>query len=297
MSTPHYPPARVAMVTGGTGGIGRAVALRLAREGDQVLIVGRDPRRGADVLTALRSIRPEQEHAFIAADLSLLTESARAADEVGRRTDRLDAMVFCAGILSVVPEWTSEGLERTFALNYLSRYILTRRLLPLVEGSSSGRLVFVAAAGRYPDSLDFTDLQHRNGRSGLAVAGRTQFANDLLAVELAERLAATRVEVSCVYPGVVATDVFRNARGLPAAVRLLAPLVQRLAAASPEKAATTPAYLARDPGAVGTSGRFFGPNCKRLTVPERALRPDRRDLLWAASSELIRAAGLRVTPL
>ena len=168
---------RVSLVTGGTDGIGRAVALLLARGGDRVLFVGRSAERGARVLAELREALPGVDHAFLRADLSLLSETARVADEAARLTDRLDAAVFCAGILSTVPEWTTEGLERNFVLNYLSRYLLARRLLPTLEEAPSGRLVLVANAGRYRDSLDFDDLQYHRGRPGLRVAERTQFAN------------------------------------------------------------------------------------------------------------------------
>jgi NAD(P)-dependent dehydrogenase (short-subunit alcohol dehydrogenase family) len=279
---------RVALVTGGTAGIGRAVALQLARGGDRVLFVGRSAERGAETLTALRDARPDIDHVFLPADLSLLAETARVADELTRRTDRLDAAVFCAGILSTVPEWTSEGLERNFVLNYLTRYLLARRLVPLLSQAPAGRLVLVSNAGMYGDSLNFDDLQHRRGKPGLKVAGRTQFANDLLATELAERLRGTRVEVTCVFPGIVSTDVFRNARGLPRIVRALAPYLQRLMAISPETAARTPVYLAQDPRAVGTRGRFYGPQLKQRPVPARARRTDRRARLWAATEDLVR---------
>jgi NAD(P)-dependent dehydrogenase (short-subunit alcohol dehydrogenase family) len=279
---------RVSLVTGGTNGIGRAVALRLARYGDRVLFVGRSAERGGRVLSELRQVRPGVDHAFLAADLSLLPETARVADEVERLTGRLDAAVFCAGILSTVPEWTSEGLERNFVLNYLTRYLLARRLLPALKDAPSGRLVLVSNAGMYGDTLDLDDLQHRRGGPGLRVAGRTQFANDLLCTELAARLAGTRVEVTCVFPGLTDTDVFRNARGLPRILRLLAPAVMRLAALSPEEAACTPVFLAQDAGAMGTGGRFYGPKLKRRKVPARARRPERRAGLWAASEELVR---------
>jgi NAD(P)-dependent dehydrogenase (short-subunit alcohol dehydrogenase family) len=113
------------------------------------------------------------------------------------------------------PEETSEALERAFVLNYLSRYLLSRRLLPALAAAPSGRLVLVANAGRYRDTLNFDDLQPCRGKPGLAVAGRTQFANDLFAVELAERVADTRVQVTCVDPGMVKTDVFRKCAGGP----------------------------------------------------------------------------------
>lgn len=279
---------RVALVTGGTAGIGRAVALRLARGGDRVLFAGRNSARGAEVVDELRRIQPGVDHMFLPADLCLLADTAQLADTVAQHTDRLDAAVFCAGLLSTVPEWTAEGLERSFVLNYLTRYLLARRLLPALLRAPSGRLVLVANAGMYRDTLDFDDLQHRRRRAGIAVAGRTQFANDLLAVELASRLRDTRVEVTCVYPGVVDTDVFRNARGLPWIASALAPLAQRLLAVPPETAAQTPVFLAQDPKATATGGRFYGPGMKVRRIPARARRPDRRDGLWTASEELVR---------
>jgi NAD(P)-dependent dehydrogenase (short-subunit alcohol dehydrogenase family) len=294
---------RVALVTGGTDGIGRAVALQLARGGDRVLFVGRSAQRGEQVLAELRKALPRVDHDFLPADLSLLAETARVADGVERHTDRLDAVVFCAGILSTVPEWTSEGLERNFVLNYLSRYLLARRLLPMLTQAPSGRLVLVANAGKYGDSLDFDDLQYRWGKPGLRVSGRTQFANDLLAVELASQLRDTQVEVTCVFPGITDTAVFRNARGLPPLVRALSPVMVRLMASSPEEAARTPVFLAQDARAASTGGRFYGPKLKERAVPARARRPERRSELWAASADLVRfyltdwpEAGKRAEP-
>ena len=280
---------RVSLVTGGTDGIGRAVALELARGGDQVIFVGRSQERGAEVLWELRRAAPALEHAFIAADLSLLSETARVAAEVTRMTQRLDALVCCAGILSLVPEWTTEGLERNFVLNYLTRYLLAVQMLPLLREAASGRLVLVSNAGKYPDTLDFDDLQHQRGKVGLAVSGRTQFANDLLVAELGERLRGSRVEATCVFPGVTRSSCFKNARGLPWLLRWLSPLALRLLGQPPAAAAQTPVFLARDAAAVGTSGGFFGPKLKPIAVPERALKRERREALWRASEELVRA--------
>jgi NAD(P)-dependent dehydrogenase (short-subunit alcohol dehydrogenase family) len=274
----------VSLVTGGTDGIGRAVALDLARGGDRVLFVGRNSQRGAEVLEALRSADAGAEHRFIRADLSLLAETARAAREVQRETAYLDAAVFCAGVLSAVPEWTEERLERNFVLNYLSRYLLVQLLSSRLE-AACGRVVLVANAGKYADTLDFDDLQHRRGKPGLHVSGRTQFANDLLATELSDRLRQARVEVSCVFPGVTRSSCFRNARGLPWIVRALAPLLVRLFGHSTEVAARTPVFLARE--AAATGGGFFGPANKRLAIPARALDRERRTTLWTASSALV----------
>src|ERR671930_650041 len=78
---------RTVVVTGGTGGIGRAVAMELARRGDRVLIVGRSADRGAAVLAALEEAGPGAGHALVRADLALLRETARAAGEIAGQAD------------------------------------------------------------------------------------------------------------------------------------------------------------------------------------------------------------------
>jgi NAD(P)-dependent dehydrogenase (short-subunit alcohol dehydrogenase family) len=264
------------LVTGGTAGIGRAVAEELTRRGHHVLTVGRSAG------------------ASIPADLALLHDTDRAATEVLRRTDRLDAVVLCAGVFAMRAEWTAEGLERSLVLNYLSRFLLIRRLLPRLTEAPAGRIVLVANAGKYPDTLDLGDLQMRRGRGrGLRVSGRTQFANDLLAVSLADHLRDTPVQVSCVYPGPVATGVFRNARGVPCPLRVLADRVQRVAGAEPAAAARTPVTLADDPDA---TGGFYGPGVRRLPVPGRVADPDRRAAVWAASEQVLVDSGVSMRP-
>ena len=278
----------VALVTGGTDGIGAAVALAVARRGWRVLITGRDTDRGAAMVNALRAAGPGGDHGFIAADLDLMAATAELGRAVLGRTTRLDAVVLCAGLLATRPEWTSEGLERCLAVNYLSRHLLLRLLQPTLLASPSGRVVLVANAGKYPDTLDLDDLQHRRGRAGLRVSGRTQFANDVLAVELAHRLRGTRVEVTCVYPGLVATDIFRNARGPSALLRQLATAVQRVVGRAPADAAGTPVTLATDPDLVGVSGRFYGPQLAPRRVPPAVLSDSRREAIWNAADDLVR---------
>lgn len=280
--------SRVAFVTGGTSGIGRAVALGLAHGGDRVIFTGRDARRGAAVLAALWEANPAADHRFIPADLALLAETDRLAEAVSAATDRLDAIVFAGGFLSTIPEWTAEGLERTLVVNYLSRYLLARRLLALLKRAHSGRLVVVSDAGFGGDRLDFDDLQHRTGKPGFAVVARTQCANDMLVAELAERLRGTPVEVTGVFPGFVETGALANARGLPAALRLIVPRLVRRFGLTLEEAAETPLFLARAEAAVGLSGRFFGPRRKARPTPHRARRPGRRIRLWDAGEALIR---------
>lgn len=251
-----------------------------------MFIVGRDRKRGDAALAELARRGPGG-HRFFAADLALLSDTARVSREILAASERIDALVCSAGILGILPEWTSEGLERNLVLNYLSRYLMVRALLPRLRQSLSGRVVLVSNAGMYPDTLDFDDLQHRKGKPGLAVASRTQFANDLLCTELAERLLHSTVQVRCVYPGMVKTAVFRNARGLPRWLAALLTVVQSVIGRSAAAAARTPAALALATEAHLPGARFYGPGLKAKRIPERALRAERRRGLWAASERLV----------
>ena len=287
---------RTSLVTGGTGGIGRAVAARLAGGGDRVLIVGRDEGRGHEVVRGLASAGPRDDHTYLPADLSLLAETATLADAVAESAPRLDSVVLCAGVFAGAPEWTSEGLERSFVLNYLSRFLLIERMLPLLEAAPRPRLVLVANAGKYRDTLDLDAIGPGGAHPRRHLAAASQFANDLLAVELSHRLSETRIEVACVFPGIVRTDVFRNARGVPRPIRRLALMVQRVVGSDPDAAADTPTFLAQDPTADWVNGRFYGPRRRELKVPPRASRPERRAALWQASEQVVAPWATRPRP-
>ncbi|XVU27620.1 SDR family oxidoreductase [Actinoplanes sp. CA-054009] len=238
------------LVTGSTG-IGGAVAAAL---GERALTIGR--------------------HGRIRADLSLLADTARAAGEVAATHDRLDAIVCCAGVFTMRAAVTAEGLERAYVLNYLSRFLLIDRLLPLL--APDGRVVLVANAGRYRDTLD---LGRRT--RGLRIAGRTQFANDLYAVELAARHPA--LAVACVDPGLVATRVFKDATGVPRVVRTVMDALQQRIGASPESAARGVVHLAIGPR---SASGFYGPSARPRPVPAR-VRDGRRAELWDESERAI----------
>jgi NAD(P)-dependent dehydrogenase (short-subunit alcohol dehydrogenase family) len=146
-----------------------------------------------------------------------------------------------AGGVSAAREVSADGFERTFAVNHLAPYLLTRLLLDRLKASAPARVVTVASVGHHRGDLDFADLQMERGYAIMRAYGRSKLANILFTRELARRLAGTRVTAVCLHPGAVATRIWSGApAGLVAA--LLA--VAKRFMLSPEKGARTVIQLA-----------------------------------------------------
>ena len=143
---------KVAVVTGGTSGLGRSAAGTLARLGAQVCIVGRDPERTERARKEIPGAEAD------VADLSSLAETAAFASRFAARHDRLDMLVLNAGAITHRNTATAEGNEVTLATHVLSQFVLTRGLLPLLEASGPARVVVVSSGGMYTQPLDVDAL-------------------------------------------------------------------------------------------------------------------------------------------
>src|SRR5919198_5083617 len=172
-----------ALITGATDGLGRAVARDLAAHGWTILVHGRSRERAQETLEEVLA-----ERAYIAA-LSSLADVRRLADEVLAREERLDVLVNNAGIGSAESEGgqeSADGHELTFAVNYLSHFLLTLRLLDLLKRSAPARIVNVASAGQM--AIDFDDVQLERAWNGTRAYCQSKLAQILFTFSLAERL-------------------------------------------------------------------------------------------------------------
>ena len=156
---------RTVLVTGGTGGIGRATALGLAMMGARVAITGRDRGRTEDAAGDIRAAGGGQVDAF-AADLSSQSQVRRLADEVLQRLPRIDVLVNNAGGYWDTRHVTTDGLERTFAVNHLAPFLLTRLLLDRLKQSAPARVVTVSSNVQARGRIDLDDLQGERSYSG-----------------------------------------------------------------------------------------------------------------------------------
>jgi NAD(P)-dependent dehydrogenase (short-subunit alcohol dehydrogenase family) len=292
----------VALVSGGTAGIGKATATRLAERGATVVLVGSTRERGETAVAAVTAATGNDDVTYLQADLARMAAVRELAATVRGEYDRLDTLVHTAGIVPSEREMTDEGVERSFAINYLSRFLLTTLLQDRLVESAPARIVIAAAAGQ--NSVDELDLDDLSGERlfrdpeesgymvrGLGMLNQAQVANDLFAVELAERLAGSGVSVSVVDPGAVDTDI-RVKADSEGWHELDEMLRSEMGVVAPETVAETTMPLATVTEPASGNGRFFQTGRTAVEIPEGVRDPDLRQRLWERSHELAsRASG------
>jgi NAD(P)-dependent dehydrogenase (short-subunit alcohol dehydrogenase family) len=264
------------LVTGPTSGLGRATAHRLAELGASVHLVGRNPARTEATREQLERSTGNRSLTVGIADLSDFDQVRELADRFLAENDRLDALVHNAGALLDRYEEGPSGHEVTVAAHVLGPFLLTTRLLPLLEATPGSRVVTVSSGGMYTERLSVADLE----LSPDAYRGSTAYARAKRAqVELNEQWAARHPvgppSFLAMHPGWAATPGVEAS--LPLFNRVLGPLLR-----SPEQGADTIAWLVASDEPVGQSGAFWMDRRRRATVhlPWTNAGEDEASRLW-----------------
>ncbi|HEX6148191.1 SDR family NAD(P)-dependent oxidoreductase [Nocardioides sp.] len=273
---------RTVLITGGTGGIGKATALGLARMGAHVAITGRDAARADDAAREIRSATGAHVDVFVA-DLSSQGEVRRLADEALLRLARIDVLVNNVGGYWSTRHRTVDGLERTLAVNHLAPFLLTDLLLARLEQRGQGRVVTVASHAHAQGRIDFEDLQGERSYSGARAYNQSKLANVLFTFELARRLDGSGVTANAVHPGVVSTSFGAEDPGRTQ--RLLVPVLRPLMK-TPERGAATSIHVASAAQLDGVTGRYFSNSRPRRSSPSSRDQPAAARL-WRVSAALV----------
>lgn len=207
------PTQRIVLVTGSTDGLGREVARRLAAEGAHVIVHGRNAERGKAVVDEI-SAAGKGSARFYQADFASLAEVRRLADDVTRDYPRLDLLVNNAGILIRQGERqvSKDGHEVTFAVNYLAGYLLTYRLLPLIEKGRSPRIVNVSSLSAAP--IDFADVMIEQNYSGNRAYGQSKLSQVMFTIDLAAELKPKGIVVQSLHPATYMDTTMVRAGGI-----------------------------------------------------------------------------------
>lgn len=280
--------SKTVLITGGTGGIGRATADGLAAMGANVAITGRDVARAEDAAREIRAASGARVDVFVA-DLSSQSEVRRLADEALERLPRIDILVNNVGGYWNVRQVTADGLERTFALNHLAPFLLTSLLLDRLKHSGSARVVTVSSHAHAQGRIDFDDLLGERSYSGARAYNQSKLANVLFSYELATRLQGSGVVANVLHPGVVSTAFGAEDPGRTQ--RLLVPLLRPFMK-SPARGAGTSIRLASAPDLERVSGRYFANGKPKRSSP-RSHDKDAAARLWRVSTDLVGLASRR----
>jgi len=249
------------LVTGSSDGHGKRVAQELAARGATVLVHGRDREKTE---AAAREIGSEQVRI---ADLASLDEVRRLAGEI----DTLDSLVNNAGIISLERGESADGYELTFAVNYLSHFLLTQLLMPRLREPS--RIVNVSSIGQ--ERLDFDDLMFERDYNFFGAYARSKLAQVLFTFELAERLGDRDITVNALHPATLMDTKMVSGGGAGPQ-------------SSVEEGAEATVRLVADPELDGASGRFFDGR-RESGTHRQANDGEARRRLWDESERL---AGL-----
>ena len=275
---------KTVVITGATSGIGASAALALARQGARIVFTARDEAKANATLAELTRTNPDAAHDFVLADFTTLAAMREAGRALLAKARRIDVLVNNAGAIFQSRELTSDGLEKTFAVNHMAYFVVTEALRPAL--APDARIVSTASGAHATGRLDFDDLPLDRGYSALRAYGRSKLCNILWTRELARRLEGTRITANCFHPGGVNTRFGDNMTGLAGAAF---GLIKRFML-TPEQGADTLVWLASSSDAEGLSGGYFAK--RRLTQPSAAAQDDaaaRR--LWKVSERLAGATA------
>ena len=266
-----------ALITGGTSGVGLSIVKALVKHNFRITFIGSNLGKGkaveADLITTSKL-----KHKFIQLDLGELDTVKAFTTQFMEAHESLDLLVNVAGIMSPKQQFTIRGQDKTFSIGYLSAFILSTELVPLLEKSNQARIVNVAGQASHvlKPVLDFNNLNFETNYSGFKTAITTVHAKTVLTQILAEKLIDKKITVNSFHPGIVQSDLSRN---MPKILQFFAKLVSPFMAKTSENGI----FVCLDESIKNVSGKLFV-NKKPTTIN---FNIDYREKLWNATKDII----------
>ncbi|MBC9229722.1 SDR family NAD(P)-dependent oxidoreductase [bacterium SPL81] len=197
------------LITGANTGIGFATAEQLVKQGQHVILACRNPQKAQAAQDKLRALGQGQVD-LISLDLNSLENTNKAANEIADRYGNLDVLINNAGLFAKTKQLTADGFEQQFGVNYLGHFLLTQKLLPVLEKSAQARIVHLASIAHWAGSIKPNKFRAEGFYNPLFYYGQSKLANLLFSNALAERFAGTTITNNALHPGGVASDIYRE---------------------------------------------------------------------------------------
>ena len=273
------------LITGATDGIGKEAAIELAKKEFNLILIGRNKKKGEKVVEQIRKVAENYvDIDYFNADLMLMKEVSRVADEVSRKYPKIDVLLNNVGAYFAFRGLTEEGFERTFALNHLGYFLMTKKLLPLVEKSNYKRIVNVSSSAHYGIDFEFDNLNGEKKYSGFDIYKKSKLANVMFTYELAKRVKDKGITANCLHPGFVSTNFGKNNNLL---WRNVIRVAMWLTAINVKDGAKTSIHLACSDEVKDITGRFFA-NCEVKKGSSKAKNEEHNRKLWDISEDYVK---------
>lgn len=204
--------SKTILITGSTDGIGRQTALELAQMGYEVILHGRKQSRGAAAIQAIQQQTANGRLHYLNADFTDFAEVNHLADKVIENFGKLDVLINNAGVFMNERIVLANGCETTFMVNHLAPFLLTIRLLSLLEKAEAGRIVNVSSMAQ-AGTIDFDNLNGEKYFDGYNAYALSKLENMLFTYKLEREFKPSSVIVNALHPGVIATKLLHEGWG------------------------------------------------------------------------------------
>ena len=278
------------LLTGGTSGLGYRTAQVLGKEiKNKIILIGSNQQKGELSVENLIKVTSNENISFMQYDLSSISEIKLLAEKL--KNTKIDILINNAGALFFSRKESVDKIEKTFALNHLSYFILTNLLLKYKVIKNGGRVVNVASGAHRGVKIDFNNLEMKTNYNGWISYKKSKLCNILFTKSLSELTKKNKITVNCLHPGFVKTQFGKNNNGLAS---LAIKFLMNFFAISVEEGAETIVFLATDNSVKNITGKYFYQS--KIKEPSIFAQNQKdADLLWEKSLSIVKNKGLTLT--
>lgn len=285
----------VALVTGGSSGLGQETARALANHGAHVVLTARDVPKGEKVAADIRQTTGNASVDVAELELGSLAGIRAAAERILGKYPRFDLLINNAGVMACPFAKTADGFELQFGSNHLGHFLFTLLLVPALRRGTATRIVNLSSRGHHIAPVDFADLHfERRPYDKWQSYGQAKTANVLFTVGLERRLGGDGIHAFAVHPGAIMTELGRHLQLED--IQYLQTRSRGMQFKTVEQGAATSCFAATAPELAGRGGLYLE-DCHVAAVDDAddapegvksyALDPEAAERLWALSERLV----------
>ena len=275
------------IITGGSSGLGYRTAFILAKDSkNKIILIGKNKAKGNQAVKSLTNETYNKNISFLQADLSSISETSSLKEKLANK--KIDVLINNAGALFYSRLESVDGIEKTFALNHLSYFVLSNLLLKNKIIKNGARIINVASGAHRGVDINLDDIEMVNKYNGWVCYKKSKLCNILFTKKLSELASKNNITVNCLHPGFVKTSFGTNNTGV---IGLIIKFLMTLFAIKVEEGAETIIYLATSDNVKNISGEYFYQS--KINKPSNFAENNKSaDDLWDLSLKILKNNNL-----